>query len=629
MSANPITVKAQWALYGKTADNEGYRVVACSTGDLTREHFADALNRFQLGTPDSLPQVSVSYLRHGAEQGTSYLALAIQRSAEEGQRYADGVLQFDNQGRDTTFTSYLCLPYRPLVQVSYLDMYQVLQDIKLPVQNGPPIEVTITVPAQRVLAIDPLAMRVAPLLLTGTPVCVVGAERTSLTERLRFIDAVMTLLPYGYRSKMTAATWTRETYRDHRFRLFFSSVPRVSKPPDYAVTWGEPDDAAIAGGEAGVYHDWLAETIYPLERLAALRPELGFGEKAALNAFESAAGTLPRPPTDSADSREPLRPPVESGEIDFAEQTLIRCVEHANAPTLIKLRSDIARLRNYAKTGEIDGPRRERYRKLITSLGLLKHNDRIEKQEGKLYDALLALAFGTPLDYDGYCQLEECLELEPGQPPHQALLAAIERAEMSVPVTCGIVYWHQRTADEKKLNKWLLSEDLDIAELIGLLAADWRHPQHARIICDVALDYLWKARGRYESVTVRRALQQHGYLAGALHFRHRGKDQYQISALYQFLKAAYQQGIDKQDIVLILAGPSGPPTPALLAAVLMHLRREADCRVAQEAYSYGSLMRMGLDSATTSRLGRPTMLMASEVMKLTVMERPQLGAGQP
>jgi len=591
VSANPITVKAQWALYGKTADNEGYRVVACSTGDLTREHFADALNRFQLGTPDSLPQVSVSYLRHGAEQGTSYLALAIQRSAEEGQRYADGVLQFDNQGRDTTFTSYLCLPYRPLVQVSYLDMYQVLQDIKLPVQNGPPLDVTITVPAQRVLAIDPLAMRVAPLLLTGTPVCVVGAERTSLTERLRFIDAVMTLLPYGYRSKMTAATWTRETYRDHRFRLFFSSVPRVSKPPDYAVTWGEPDDAAIAGGEAGVYHDWLAETIYPLERLAALHTELGFGEKAALKAFESAAGTLPRPWPRAA----PL-----GG--DFVEQTLHRCAEAARAPSPIRLRSDIARLRNYAKSGEIDGARRERYRKLIARLRLLRQNDRIEKQQGRLYDALLALAFGTPLLYDGYCQIEECLGLDPGQPPHQELLAAIERAGMSTPVTAGIVYWHLRTADEKKLNKWLLSEQLDIAELTGLLAAEWRHPQHARIICDLTLDSLRKASDRHQPKQVQHALRKHGYLAAALQAHHPGQDQYQVSTLYQFLKAAYPDGLTRADAVRILAGTSGTPTSALLGAVLLQLPQPADWKVAREAYAHGSIRRMALDPGTATRL---------------------------
>ena len=81
-------------------------------------------------------------------------------------------------------------------------------------------------------------MRVAPLLLTGRPVCVLGAEGTSHLERLEFIDTVMGLLPYGFRSRMTAATWTRATNRNHRFRLYFSSAPRADEP-DQVVIWNE------------------------------------------------------------------------------------------------------------------------------------------------------------------------------------------------------------------------------------------------------------------------------------------------------------------------------------------------------------------------------------------------------
>lgn len=44
-----ISVGAQWALEGKQPDGEGYRILACSTGELDRANFADAISRFQLG----------------------------------------------------------------------------------------------------------------------------------------------------------------------------------------------------------------------------------------------------------------------------------------------------------------------------------------------------------------------------------------------------------------------------------------------------------------------------------------------------------------------------------------------------------------------------------------------------
>ncbi len=130
---------------------------------------------------------------------------------------------------------------------------------------------TITAATQQVPAIDGLAMRVAPLLLTGVPVCVLGADETSMDERLRFIDTVMGLLPYGFRAKMTAATWTRATNRNHRFRLFFSSAPRASDKPDHLVPWGEPELVRVPGGDAGYYYGWLDDKVTPLASLALLQ----------------------------------------------------------------------------------------------------------------------------------------------------------------------------------------------------------------------------------------------------------------------------------------------------------------------------------------------------------------------
>ena len=69
MTSRTIPVTAQWALEGKQPDGEDYRILACSTGELTRANFADALSRFQLGELSTLPQVSVSYARLGTQPG--------------------------------------------------------------------------------------------------------------------------------------------------------------------------------------------------------------------------------------------------------------------------------------------------------------------------------------------------------------------------------------------------------------------------------------------------------------------------------------------------------------------------------------------------------------------------------
>ena len=297
MTSRTIPVIAQWALEGKQPDGEDYRILACSTGDLTRANFADALSRFQLGELSDLPQVSVSYARHGTEPGLSYVALAIHWYATEGQRYANGVSQRDNQGRPTAYTSYFCLPYRRLAEaaIGYLAMYEALSAVTLTVADGPPREVPIAIPTSRTPAADDFAVRVAPLLLTGQPVCVLGAEGTSMLERLEFIDAVMELLPYGFRSRMTAATWTQGHQPQPPVPAVLQQRRRARTSPTTLVIWGEdPDLIRIPGGEAGEYFDWLQDNIGPLARLAELTSEMGFGRKDTLQALEAVLGTRHR-----------------------------------------------------------------------------------------------------------------------------------------------------------------------------------------------------------------------------------------------------------------------------------------------------------------------------------------------
>lgn len=636
-----ISASAQWALHGKGPEGEGYRILSCSNGDLSRTNFADALGRFSMGVLDTLPQVSVSYLQPATRHpGGGYLALAIDWFATDGQRYANGALQHDEFGRRTAFTSYFCLPYRTLAEqaATYQDMYRAFSAVTLPVSDGPPQPVSIRTSAPRTPAIDGLAMCVAPLLLTGAPVCVLGADGTSMEERLRFIDTVMGLLPYGFRARMTAATWTRSTYREHRFRLFFSNAPRTDQL-DHVVAWGEPDLVRLRG-QARDYFDWLADKVTPLTRLAELSElssDLKFDKTALTKALELAdlrAGRrlhlvgqwLPLTPRarDYEDARVPAGPPAPSpqpaaqGAIDEITEALRECAEYVEDRSLSRLRSVSvwltkraeadAQLKKHAETddtlkaqAETVEIRRKRYREQIRHYGLLKPHE-LGNREKDLYAALLAAAFGRPLTYTGYCRVEECLDGKPGEHPHPALLRAIKDGEMAFETKAIVLYLIRGERNEKDLNKWYGSGELDPVVLIRSLARERIRPHHAQVICDLTLDFLRKMPASYDQRELRSALRRHGFLAHALHMRHPDKEQYQIHVLYQLIRTAYPDTPGREGIRQILTGTSQPPTPALLAAVLMNLTTVGDIQYAQDAYLHGSLTLMSMHQDTYNKL---------------------------
>lgn len=106
-----MEVDVQWALYGKRADSDGYRVLACGTGLMSRANFAEAIGRFQVGSLDALPQVSATYARlwhDSSPDYAGYLALATDEFAPGGQR-----TEHDRDGRRITYTSHFCPPTSP------------------------------------------------------------------------------------------------------------------------------------------------------------------------------------------------------------------------------------------------------------------------------------------------------------------------------------------------------------------------------------------------------------------------------------------------------------------------------------------------------------------------------------
>ncbi|MFE2154717.1 hypothetical protein ACFXAO_32260 [Streptomyces lavendulae] len=96
------------------------------------------------------------------------------------------------------------------------------------------IEAGRTTAAELARTVDRLgfdwAARVAALLLEGRQVAIVAAPGGGLPdtdERVLILDAVCSLLPYGCRAWLSAATWTGQS--EHRLMLVFASAARTGQ----------------------------------------------------------------------------------------------------------------------------------------------------------------------------------------------------------------------------------------------------------------------------------------------------------------------------------------------------------------------------------------------------------------
>ncbi len=602
MTDSSVTVEAQWALYGKSADREDSHVLACSAGDLNRANFTDIIGRFGPGTPETLPQVTVSYVPN--RPGGNYLALAIHKYIAPG---LEG--SADNLGRTVAFTEYFCLPYQPLADASvgYCDLYAALQSRRLPAKSGPPLPVSVAASSLLAPAVDPVTTRIAALLLTGRPVCVLGAQDTNEAERLAFIDAVMALLPYGFRARMTAATWARATNRNHRFRLFFSVTRRDPEQPDHVVYWRRLEETVLTPEDdlAYYYESWLSAQ--PERRVPDLlsgltRPRSLANRQDVLEALDEILPSPARPSffLQTIHLPAPQPEPAPTQEVAMAAKAddarlLLDCATHLDSRSLPELSTAIRRLESAAKAG-VTPAQRERYRQLIADNRLFRHDEAFGHLEVELRKALMKIAFASPLGYEDYCLIEDGAG---GAPPDPGLLQLVEKKGMADDRVKAIVYRQLPAAEaEKKLAKWYGSSEVNVPGLLNLLGLDSTRPQHARLICDVTVGYLRKAGRHDDPKEIDRILRKHSYLGRRLQSIADGHDQYQVDALSSFLSAAYPSGLSREDLYHVMIGTKEPATLALLIAVLLSLTHREDAPLAQELYMYYSVQLMSLETHT-------------------------------
>jgi len=579
-----IAVPVQWAWQGKAPDDRGYRLLACSTGNISAGNFEEILDRFAPGTLDKLPQVTVSYVPGG--DSAEYLSIAFHEEAAGG---------LDRLGRDVTFTRFFCVPYSQVAPgaVSYLAMYQAFERIRLPDTAAPPFTIELSRPATAIPGSVMRALPVTELLLTGNPVCIVGAESTSMAERLAYIDTVMSLLPYGMRAEMAAATWTSSTYRLHKFRLFFSEAPRraaESSPEDHVVRW-RPDAMAITRApETRVpkeYGDEYRQWLQPLLEGPSITTELA--QDTTARAFKTADidqmldgiqakqqkhfWNRPSKRRENAmkNDEAPIRmaPSQGSRHERMAPYDPVEALIEGIATSLNNPAGDpralgayLDGLRRQLGLGAPGDESRERYQARIAHHALLRDDLPIarDKKVG-FYKVLLRVAFGETIGYAEYCTIERMLHDET---PDRSLLQAIDEmlgADQNADLRTLFI-----VRSSLKKGKHLKSE-FDPAQLLGIATDLQLQEGHARLIWDATVTALKEARAADLERVILPFLRERRFLALELQARAPMDLTFQVSTLVDLLTAVYRDRAGYAFLDVFAGSSQHYPTLALLLAV--------------------------------------------------------------
>jgi hypothetical protein len=293
-AADEREVTAFWALWGKDDRESGYHVLRCSEGRFGPGDFHGIISRYASGVKERLPQYTVCWIpevRHGAAEWDSavgndsqgYLAVGIHELADEDPRHAGGRARTFG-GREIEYVRLFCVRFAALAEfgTSYTDLVDAVLDYQLPAASAEPLyhlKLPATAPLRAAGPRFELAANIATLLLTLRPVCVLGAEAISAKDRLGFIELVMSLLPYGLRTTMSASTWASPTAQDLKLRLFFSSAKLDDRGRTCYVTWGVPGKLNLPAADdaPSLYYGWLRQAgSHAVAELASLTDPVRF-----------------------------------------------------------------------------------------------------------------------------------------------------------------------------------------------------------------------------------------------------------------------------------------------------------------------------------------------------------------
>ena len=543
-------IAAEWALWGKEARETGAHVLRCSNGALRAKDLTEIITRYAPGDLAVLPQYTVSWIP-AADRQPEYVVIGIHELAPADPRRPDGPSRRDAAGRAIVFVRLFCVRYSDAAElaVSYQDLVGAANQIQLPGAGAGPVTLTLAPePAAIYSRSTPrkVAERAAALLLTNHPVCILGADDVPATDRLRFIDTVMALLPYGLRATMSASTWVDSTAQDLKLRLFFASAPRAADrladgrltSEDCVVDWANTTDVSITGDAAAFYQDWLKDVKGQATDLLA--------EQTAVVRFNHAdllrmVGNLPRD-----------KPIPET--LDELGESLLRADK-------IAIRNAIKRLRRYLASGPGPADLTD-YQRRVHARQLLANDGRLSPQlKGELYGVLIPVAFGTPLTYMGFCAVEDCA----GVPLHASLRTALARARLDDPLAWILA---REAGPGARSDKWLnelgqhrVPAAAPLEALANAVATGQLRPAHGPILLDFALRYLMKFSDHRPGAV----LASHDYLTSVCQYIYRENPDAQVSTHRWVLDIAFGAPLSRPAIDAVCARPV---TSTLYRAVL-------------------------------------------------------------
>jgi hypothetical protein len=588
------TVDVEWALWGKAETDVEYNLLACS-GGLDPDIFVEQINRYSPGTAQSWPQATVNGFT--GPDGVAWAGMAVHDTAEG---------RYDASGREIVFTRYFCAPFSTLAaaQVGYGQLYDGCAYF-WPIESRSPYQFTITKRPAQDETRDELGAYVAALLLTGHPVCVLGAHDADARSRVAFLDKVMSFLPFGMRSALAGATWASGTAYDLNFRLFFADQRRASN--DRVVEWNGARQEPIRYQQSEQYLDWLHSTPGVTALLARSRTPTGFGTYEIADLLDKLGVSHAAPVfTPAAPYTAPSRAAaggvapagvagagltgggVAGGGVAGILRECGRRIRGAN-PEFID--TELRKLR--ACKSQRPDPA---WRDIVVEERLLCPLPKLKKRQADLYRAVVQVVFGTPLSYEAFVALAEAGGSGGSGgagPLHRGLAESLEPGWLADERVRLLV---ARSIGDRAVKRLCgeLSSSPDV--LAAIITAPDTQPGHSAWLANRALNGLLECTNL---TALQHAVHPHGYLAPALDRIFPDDVESQTGWLREILERMYGDSMDQPTVVAVLDHPSHPATTALLGAVLI---LTPHATLAASAFARSTLRHAGYDPGTRDHL---------------------------
>ena len=293
-TAEVAAVPVEWAVLSKHPERFGGYEVLAASGDRARaEQLIQAAHTGAPGERRQEPDVAgpwTTFLGDGASRPSLGVVERTQTAVP------------DVTGRPISVARLLTVPWPAPdgPRVGFLGLQRIAGEFSWPTVDGPPggvadgqaLTAAVQPPDVEVLArtIDEIGFRwvlaAAVALLDGDQVVITAGERALRPkDRVRVLDAVCALLPYGCRAWLSAATWA-DNRRDHQVRLSVAAacrgaqkvIPLSGPEPDVALR--TPAAASYRAEMMAVKNAGFATTLI-VEHLLKWSEPLPFEQNAA------------------------------------------------------------------------------------------------------------------------------------------------------------------------------------------------------------------------------------------------------------------------------------------------------------------------------------------------------------